>query len=133
VANVHLSEAERDAAVATYRKAIQTAFREVSDALARQGTAGIELREREAQLASAEDNYRLSEARYRAGIDNFLLTLDSQRNLFSGPAERGANAARYLPRTSSISTAPLAGTRSTLRPDLVAAIAVPPHSLLAER
>jgi multidrug efflux system outer membrane protein len=83
VANVHLSEAERDAAVATYRKAIQTAFREVSDALARQGTAGIELREREAQLASAEDNYRLSEARYRAGIDNFLLTLDSQRNLFS--------------------------------------------------
>jgi multidrug efflux system outer membrane protein len=83
VANVHLSEAERDAAVATYRKAIQTAFREVSDALARQGTAGIELREREAQLASAADNYRLSEARYRAGIDNFLLTLDSQRNLFS--------------------------------------------------
>jgi len=83
VANVHLSEAQRDAAVATYQKAIQTAFREVSDALARQGTAGIELREREAQLASAEDNYRLSEARYRAGIDNFLLTLDSQRNLFA--------------------------------------------------
>jgi len=83
VANVHLSEAERDAAVATYRKAIQTAFREVSDALARQGTAGVELRAREAQLFSAEDNYRLSEARYRAGIDNFLLTLDSQRNLFS--------------------------------------------------
>ena len=83
LANVNLSEAERDAAVAIYRKAIQTAFREVSDALARQGTAGIELREREAQLASAEDNYRLSEARYRAGIDNFLLTLDSQRNLFS--------------------------------------------------
>ena len=83
MANVHLSEAQRDAAVATYQKAIQTAFREVSDALARQGTAGIELREREAQLASAEDNYRLSEARYRAGIDNFLLTLDSQRNLFA--------------------------------------------------
>ena len=83
VANVRLNEAERDAAVANYQKTIQTAFREVSDALARQGTAGDELRAREAQRASAADNYRLSEARYRAGIDNFLLTLDSQRTYFA--------------------------------------------------
>ena len=83
VANVRLSEAERDAALANYQKAIQTAFREVSDALARQGTSGDELRAREAQQASAADNYRLSEARYRAGIDNFLLTLDSQRTYFA--------------------------------------------------
>ena len=83
VANVRLSEAERDAAVASYQKAIQTAFREVSDALARHGTAGDELRARQAQEASAADNYRLSEARYRAGIDNFLLTLDSQRTYFA--------------------------------------------------
>lgn len=83
IANVRLSEAERDAAIANYQKAIQTAFREVSDALARQGTAGDELRAREAQNASAADNYRLSEARYRAGIDNFLLTLDSQRTYFA--------------------------------------------------
>lgn len=82
-ANVRLTQAERDAAVAAYRKAIQTAFREVSDELARQGTANDELRAREAQLNSAADNYRLAEARYRAGIDNFLLTLDSQRDLFS--------------------------------------------------
>ncbi len=77
------TEAQRDAAVATYQKAIQTAFREVSDALARQGTAGDELRAREAQTSSAADNYRLSEARYRAGIDSFLLTLDSQRTYFA--------------------------------------------------
>lgn len=83
VANVRLNEAERDAAIANYQKAIQTAFREVSDALARQGTAGDELRARQAQEASAADNYRLSEARYRAGIDNFLLTLDSQRTYFA--------------------------------------------------
>ena len=83
VANVQLSQAERDAAIASYQKAIQTAFREVSDALARQGTAGDELRAREAQQASAADNYRLSEARYRAGIDSFLLTLDSQRTYFA--------------------------------------------------
>jgi multidrug efflux system outer membrane protein len=78
-----LSQAERDAAVASYQKAIQTAFREVSDALARQGTAGDELRARQQQEESAADNYRLSEARYRAGIDNFLLTLDSQRTYFA--------------------------------------------------
>jgi multidrug efflux system outer membrane protein len=83
VANVRLSQAQRDAAVAAYQNAIQTAFREVSDALARQGTAGDELRARVAQRDSAADNYRLAEARYRAGIDSFLLTLDSQRNLFS--------------------------------------------------
>jgi multidrug efflux system outer membrane protein len=83
VANVRLSQAQRDAAVASYQNAIQTAFREVSDSLARQGTAGDELRAREAQRDSAADNYRLAEARYRAGIDSFLLTLDSQRNLFA--------------------------------------------------
>ena len=83
IANVQLSEAERDAAVANYRKTVQTAFREVSDALARQGTASTELRARESQNASAADNYRLSEARYRAGIDSFILTLDSQRNYFA--------------------------------------------------
>jgi multidrug efflux system outer membrane protein len=83
VANVHLSQAQRDAALATYQKAIQTAFREVSDALARQGTAGDELRARQSQRDSAADNYRLADARYRAGVDSFLLTLDSQRTYFA--------------------------------------------------
>ena len=82
-ANVRLSQARRDAAVAAYQKAIQTAFREVGDALARQGTAGDELRAREAQRASAADNYRLADARYEAGIDSFLLTLDAQRTYLS--------------------------------------------------
>ena len=80
---MRLSEAQREAAVASYQKSIQIAFREVSDALARQGTAGDELRARVAQEASAADNFRLAEARYRAGIDNFILTLDSQRNYFA--------------------------------------------------
>ena len=82
-ANVRRTEAERDAAIAAYQKAIQSAFREVGDALARQGTAGDELRARQAQEASAADNYRLAEARYRAGIDNFLATLDAQRTYYS--------------------------------------------------
>jgi multidrug efflux system outer membrane protein len=82
-ANVRLSEAQRAAAVATYQKAIQTAFREVSDALARRGTIDDELGARQRQQAAAADVYVLSEARYKEGIDPFLATLDSQRSYYS--------------------------------------------------
>jgi multidrug efflux system outer membrane protein len=82
-ANVRLTQAEREAAVANYQKAIQTAFREVADALARRGTMGAELDARQRQAAAAADNLRLSEARYRAGIENFLASLDAQRSSYS--------------------------------------------------
>jgi len=82
-ANVRLTEAQRAAALATYQKAIQTAFREVSDALARRGTIDDELSARQRQQAAAADVYVLSEARYKAGIDAFLATLDSQRSYYS--------------------------------------------------
>jgi multidrug efflux system outer membrane protein len=82
-ANVRLTEAQRNAAVANYQKAIQTAFREVSDALARRGTMGKEITARTEQAAAAADSLRLSEARYRAGIENFLATLDAQRSSYS--------------------------------------------------
>jgi len=82
-ANVRLTEAQRNAAVANYQKAIQTAFREVSDALARRGTMGKEITARTEQSAAAADSLRLSEARYRAGIENFLATLDAQRSSYS--------------------------------------------------
>ena len=82
-ANIRRTVAEREAAAAAYQRSIQTAFREVGDALARQGTATDELRARQAQEASAADNYRLAEARYRAGIDDFLASLDAQRTYYA--------------------------------------------------
>jgi multidrug efflux system outer membrane protein len=82
-ANVRLTQAEREAAVANYQKAIQTGFREVADALARRGTMGAELDARQRQAAAAADNLRLSEARYRAGIENFLASLDAQRSSYA--------------------------------------------------
>ncbi|HEX6785526.1 MAG TPA: efflux transporter outer membrane subunit [Sphingomicrobium sp.] len=82
-ANVRLSEAERAAAVATYQKTIQTAFREVADALARRGTINDEIGARERQQAATADTYTLTEARYRAGIDPFLNVLDAQRSYYS--------------------------------------------------
>jgi multidrug efflux system outer membrane protein len=81
-ATVRLTEAQRDAAIASYQKAIQTAFREVADAFARRGTIGDQLRARQAQQDAAADNYMLSDARYRDGIDNFLSTLDAQRSYY---------------------------------------------------
>src|SRR3546814_9954555 len=73
----------RDAALATYEKAIQTAFQEVSDALARRGTIADQERAQEQLVASATDNYQLSDARYRGGVDSFLRSLDAQRSLYN--------------------------------------------------
>jgi len=81
-ANVRLTEAQRTAAIASYQSAIQTAFREVADALARQGTMAEQLGALERRKAAAADNYLLNEARYRAGIDPYLTTLDAQRSYY---------------------------------------------------
>jgi outer membrane protein, multidrug efflux system len=82
-ANLRLSKAERDAAIATYQKTIQTAFREVADALARRGTINDEIAARQRSQVATADTYTLTEARYRAGIDPFLTVLDAQRSYYS--------------------------------------------------
>jgi outer membrane protein, multidrug efflux system len=82
-ANVRLTEAQRDAAVAEYQRAIQQAFREVADALARRGTIGEQVRARQSQREAAADTYLLTEARYRNGIESFLGSLDAQRSYYS--------------------------------------------------
>ncbi|MDE8653454.1 efflux transporter outer membrane subunit [Novosphingobium album (ex Liu et al. 2023)] len=83
VANVDVSKAQRDAALASYEKAIQTAFREVADALADQGTLAERLRAAGANTTAAADTARLTEARYRFGIDSYLSSLDAQRSLYA--------------------------------------------------
>jgi len=81
--NVEISEANRDAAVAQYQKAIQTAFREVSDALARRGTIDDQLAAQVELDAAARDTYVLADARYREGVDSFLANLDAQRTQYT--------------------------------------------------
>ncbi len=80
-AELRLAEVRKDEAVAQYERAIQTAFREVADALA--GTATFD-RQIEAQLravSAAERRLQLSDLRYRAGVDGRLELLDAQRQL----------------------------------------------------
>jgi outer membrane protein, multidrug efflux system len=82
-ANLRLSEAQRNAAIATYQGTIQTAFREVSDALARRGTINDEIGARQRQRAATADTYLLTEARYNAGIDPYLNVLSAQQSYYS--------------------------------------------------
>ncbi|MBW8843111.1 MAG: efflux transporter outer membrane subunit [Sphingomonadales bacterium] len=82
-ANVDVTKAQRDAALATYEKTIQTAFREVADALARRGTMTAQLAATRDLQEAAADNYKLSEMRYRGGIDSYLDSLIAQRSYYS--------------------------------------------------
>jgi multidrug efflux system outer membrane protein len=99
-AGVALSQAQRDAALATYEKAIQTAFREVSDALARRGTIAGQIGAQERLNAAALDYYRLSEARYRGGVDTYLQSLVAQQSLYS--AQRSLVAAQLTAATNLV-------------------------------
>lgn len=82
-ANLDVAEADRAIALAQYDKAIQTAFREVADALAVRGTVDEQLNAQAAQVEAYADSLRLSEARFRGGVDNYLSVLDAQRSLFA--------------------------------------------------
>ena len=82
-ANVAVSEAQRDAALAEYERAIQSAFRETADALADQGSLAARQRAAADNAAAAATTARLTDARYRNGIDSFLDNLIAQRSLFA--------------------------------------------------
>ena len=82
-ANLKVAEVDRNIAVAQYEKAIQTAFREVADALAQRGTIDDQLTAQQSLTDATSENYRLSQARYEKGVDSYLAVLDSQRSLYS--------------------------------------------------
>lgn len=100
IANVRYSQAQRDAALATYEKSIQTAFRETADALARQGTLADQLRANRNFAAAARDTLTLTNARYRGGIDTFLTSLDAQRSYYT--AQRTLIATELVGATNKV-------------------------------
>ena len=80
-ASLDAAKITRDIDVANYEKAIQTAFEEVSNALAVRATLQLDAQQ---QVTAADArSYRLSEARYRNGIDSYLTALVTQRALYS--------------------------------------------------
>jgi NodT family efflux transporter outer membrane factor (OMF) lipoprotein len=81
---VRFTEAQKRELLVAYQRSIYTALREVADAL----VSFDRLREQRAQeeqlVHTLEETVRLSELRYRGGLDSFLQVLDAQRNLFTG-------------------------------------------------
>jgi multidrug efflux system outer membrane protein len=81
--NLDYSKAQRDISLAQYERAIQTAFQEVSDALAREGTIDDQQAAQQRLVLASQRSYALADERYRAGIDTFLNSLTSQRSLYN--------------------------------------------------
>lgn len=77
------AEIRKESAVVLYEKAIQSAFREVADALAARDGYVRQLAAQKALLAASERYYALARQRYEKGIDSFLTLLDAQRQLFA--------------------------------------------------
>ncbi|MDO4904497.1 MAG: efflux transporter outer membrane subunit [Lautropia sp.] len=82
-ANLGVAKADREIAIASYEKAIQTAFQEVSDALAtRKGL--VDQLDAQQKLVSAEnDRLDLANMRYKNGVSSYFDVLDAQRSAFS--------------------------------------------------
>jgi multidrug efflux system outer membrane protein len=81
-AGLDAAKVQKTIQVAQYEKAIQVAFREVADALAARGTLGDQVRAQEALVDASAARYRLSEMRFRSGVEGYLNTLDAQRTLY---------------------------------------------------
>jgi multidrug efflux system outer membrane protein len=87
LANLRAAEVEREIHIARYEGAIQTAFREVADALAGQGTYEGQVAAQRALVEATAESYALAERRYRSGIDSYLTLLDAQRSLYAAQQE----------------------------------------------
>ncbi|WP_238267155.1 efflux transporter outer membrane subunit [Cupriavidus pauculus] len=82
-ANLDAAKVSERIGVASYQKAIQTAFREVADALATRGTIDERLAAQQSLTDASQAAYDLSLARYRKGVDSYLSVLVAQRSLYA--------------------------------------------------
>lgn len=99
-ANLDKAKANFDIALAQYEKSIQSAFREVSDALAAKGTLGDQHASLAALVEASRESLTLSRARYDQGVDSYLAVLDSERALYS--AEQDLVSIQVLERSNMV-------------------------------
>ncbi|MGE0666959.1 MAG: efflux transporter outer membrane subunit [Sphingomonadales bacterium] len=90
--NLDLTKARRNIAVATYEKTVQTAFREVADALAARRYLADQVEAQERALVAQRNSAELAQLRYRNGVASYLEVLDAERSLFD--AEQSLVATR---------------------------------------
>ena len=85
--NVEISKTDQQIMLSDYEKSIQTAFREVNDALAVRKNITDRIAAQKRLVEATNTTYKLSSARFRAGIDSYLTVLDAQRASYG--AEQG--------------------------------------------
>jgi multidrug efflux system outer membrane protein len=100
LANLKAAEVDREIFLAQYEKTIQSAFREVADALAQHGTLDDQLEAQRSLTDATAVSYRLSRARYEKGIASYLNVLDSQRSLYT--AQQGLISVRLSRLTNLV-------------------------------
>ena len=82
-ATLDAAKVEKEIQVQTYQQTLQTAFKEVADALAVRSTLDQRLAAQQALTDASQKSFELSDALYRAGSQSYLEALDSQRSLYS--------------------------------------------------
>jgi len=82
-ANLKAARVDRSVAVAQYEKTIQVGFREVSDSLVLRSRLTEEQEAQQALVSTLEETYRLSDLRYKAGVDSYLTVLVAQRSMYA--------------------------------------------------
>ncbi|MGJ7610493.1 MULTISPECIES: efflux transporter outer membrane subunit [unclassified Variovorax] len=82
-ANLRVAEAQQKIELATYEKAVQTAFREVADALAERRTLAERLAAQRSLLGATSRSFALSQSLFRSGASNYLDVLDAQRAYYA--------------------------------------------------
>ena len=122
-ANLKVAEVNRDIALAQYEKAIQSAFKDVADALAQRATIADQVEAKDALARANEASFRLSQARYQKGVDDYLSALDSQRSLYS--AQQGLITARLSQQVNRITLYKVLGGGVAERSDPKAATTQP--------
>lgn len=104
-ARTQQAQARANQAAATYEKTVQTAFREVSDALSNvrlSADTETDLRER---VEQASNSFRLANMRYTSGYSAYLEVLDAQRTLNDAQLALVRNRQQYLTFTVDLMNA----------------------------
>jgi len=95
-----VSQADQQIVLAQYQKTIQTAFREVADALAARGTITEQVAAQSRLVEAAGEAYDLAKQRYEAGSDSYLGVLDAQRTLYA--AQQGLVGLKLAESTNKV-------------------------------
>jgi len=95
-ASLDVAKADQEIAVATYQKKIQTAFREVADALADREGYQEQLKALDMLISSRQITFDLSKMRYEKGADSYLQVLDAQRTWYGAQQQLISGQQAYL-------------------------------------